>query len=136
MATNLMSGTLTDIIKTALEARAKSDRQFALAYSDKNKSLDECVNKIYSALEKLAMEQRGGASGVATCGSDEVLVSAAVHYYDEEDATDESIFEIIKGGHEVRIVQPTAPPQPKVVQMIPKAAPVEDDDDDDDDYCI
>ena len=126
---NLMSATLTSIIKTALDARAESDKDFADNYTNPQKSITECIDKIYSALEKLARENRNGASCVATCGSDEVLVSAAIHYYDEEDATEDSISAIIKSGTEVHAngkqKEPKAESKPKASKPKAKAATTE-----------
>lgn len=146
-----MTGGLSDLIKQGLEKHAKEDAVFSAKY--KSVKLEDCVSAIYTALESIARDAVKGSGGAAACGSDDLLVSAAIHWYDEDAPTTDSIKEILKGGVEVikqnkpsapsktetekpaakktpakmGIVKPAAKPLPK-----PAPAPVEADEDDDD----
>lgn len=150
-----MTGGLSDLIKQGLEKHAKEDAAFSAKY--KSAKLEDCVSAIYTALESIARDAVKGSGGAAACGSDDLLVSAAIHWYDEDAPTTDSIKEILKGGVEVikqnkpsapsktkaekpkakpaakktpakmGIVKPAAKPLPK-----PVPAPVEADEDDDD----
>lgn len=94
MANNLMSGTLSSIIKEQVETQiSKGDTALASAY--KAKKFDDCVQAIFQAFRKLA------TSNCAMSGSDDLIGSAAIHWYTEEDATVESIADILKSGTEV-----------------------------------
>ena len=126
-----MTGTLSAIIKQALDERAKTDAAFASKY--KTKKLDDCVAAIYGALESMARKAAGGSGGAAACGSDELLISAAVHWYDEDNPTKESIVAILEGGTEIikmnkpttkptATAKPTAKPAP-TAKPVPKPVP-------------
>lgn len=144
------------IIKKGLDELAAKDAAFASKYQ--TKKLDDCVATIFSALYELAKaEAKGGCSRVGGGGEDELLVSAAVHWYDEDDANVQSVMDILKGGTQIvklddpkkeskptPTAKPTAKPVPKPVPTIgatkptpkpvpkpvskPKPKPVEDDD--------
>jgi hypothetical protein len=63
------------IIVAYLEDRAKNDELFAKAYAKENKSIDECIDFIFSEAHKM---------GNAVCVSDAEVFGWAVHYYDED----------------------------------------------------
>lgn len=63
------------IILAYLEDRAKNDELFAVAYAKENKSIDECIDFIFSEAHKM---------GNAVCVSDAEVFGWAVHYYDED----------------------------------------------------
>lgn len=67
---------LKEAIQSYLDARAKTDELFAVAYKKKNKSIDECCTYIMGEAQK---------RGNAVCMSDEEVFGLAVHYYDEDD---------------------------------------------------
>lgn len=67
------------VIKGYLDSRANLDSVFALKYSNKNKSIDECCNYIFKEARKL---------GNAVCMRDEEVYGMAIHYYDEENIND------------------------------------------------
>lgn len=98
---NLMTGTLSAIIKQGLDERAKTDAAFAAKY--KTKKIEDCVRALYAALESMARKAVKGSGGAATCGSDDLLISAATHWYDEDKPTTESIVSILEGGTEVLV---------------------------------
>lgn len=123
---NLMNGTLSAIIKQALDERAKTDAAFASKY--KTKKFDDCVSAIYGALESMARKAVSGSGGAAACGSDELLVSAAVHWYDEDKPTKESIVAILEGGTEIikqnkPTTKPTTTTKP-TAKPVPTAKPI------------
>ena len=62
-------------IKTYLDNRASTDPQFAVAYANPHKSIDECFNYILSEAKK---------RGSSVCMTDDEVFSLAVHYYDED----------------------------------------------------
>lgn len=64
-----------ETIKQYLDNRAQTDSLFATTYAKENKSIDECVNYIYSEVQK------SGRKGF----NDEEIFGMAVHYYDEDD---------------------------------------------------
>ena len=66
---------LRTIIVAYLEDRAKNDELFAKAYAKENKSIDECIDFIFSEAHKM---------GNAVCVSDAEVFGWAVHYYDED----------------------------------------------------
>lgn len=117
---NLMNGTLSAILKQSLDERAKTDADFASKYQ--TKKFDDCVSAIYAALESMARKAVSGSGGAATCGSDDLLVSAAVHWYDEEKPTTESIVAILEGGTEI-IKQNKPTKQAKTADAKPTAKP-------------
>lgn len=61
-------------IQAYLEKRAKTDVLFAPRFNNPEKNIDECINYIFSEVQK------SGCNGFA----DEEIYSMAVHYYDEE----------------------------------------------------
>lgn len=61
-------------IKQYLDNRAQTDSLFATTYAKENKNIDQCVNYIYSEVQK---------SGRKGFNDDEVF-GMAVHYYDED----------------------------------------------------
>lgn len=63
-----------EAIKTYLDKMAETS-DFALAYSNPDKSIDECVDYIITRVKE------SGCNGF----SDEEIYGMAVHYYDEED---------------------------------------------------
>lgn len=64
-----------ETIKQYLDNRAQTDSLFATTYAKENKSIDECVNYIYSEVQK------SGRKGF----NDDEIFGMAVHYYDEDD---------------------------------------------------
>lgn len=64
-----------ETIKQYLDNRAQTDSLFATSLAKENKNIDECVNYIYSEVQK---------SGRKGFNDDEVF-GMAVHYYDEDD---------------------------------------------------
>ncbi len=66
------------VIQSYLENRAKEDALFSKLYAKENKTIDECINYIFSEVQK------SGCNGFA----DEEIYSMAVHYYDEDDIKD------------------------------------------------
>ena len=138
MQNKLMTGSLTAILKQGLDEHAKNDAAFAEKY--RAKKLDDCVLAIYEGLERIAREAIKGTGCAGTCGSDQLLISAAIHFYDEDNPTAESIYNILKGGTEVLSMKKPAATQPpsaekgtttkknptpamKVVKSIPKPTP-------------
>lgn len=113
---NLMTGTLSAIIKQGLDERAKTDAAFASKY--KTKKLEDCETALYAALESMARKAVKGSGGAATCGSDDLLISAATHWYDEDNPTTESIVAILEGGTEVLVQS-----KPKESKPKPKPTP-------------
>ena len=69
------SNQFKQVIQKYLDARAKSDELFALSYSKKNKTIDECCNYIMGEAKK-----RGNAVAM----TDDEVFGMAVHYYDED----------------------------------------------------
>lgn len=61
-------------IKTYLDNRASTDELFAKVYAKKGKSFKDCINYIYTEVQK---SKRQGFA-------DEEIYSMAVHYYDED----------------------------------------------------
>lgn len=66
------------VIQSYLENRAKEDALFSKSYAKENKTIDECINYIFSEVQK------SGCNGFA----DEEIYSMAVHYYDEDNIKD------------------------------------------------
>jgi len=66
------------ILSDYLESRGKSDSLFAETLKKAGKSIDECINYIFSEVKKT------GCNGFA----DEEIFAMAVHYYDEDDIKD------------------------------------------------
>lgn len=101
------------IIKKGLDELAAKDAAFASKYQ--TKKLDDCVSVIFLAFYELAKaEAKGGCSRVGGGGEDELLVSAAVHWYDEDDANVQSIMDILKGGTQiVKLDDPKKESKPK-----------------------
>ena len=128
------------IIKKGLDELAAKDAAFASKY--KTKKLDDCVSVIFLAFYELAKaEAKGGCSRVGGGGEDELLVSAAVHWYDEDDANVQSVMDILKGGTQIvklddpkkeskpttkptTTTKPTAKPVPTMGISKPTAKPV------------
>lgn len=129
MANNVMTASIEAIIKEKLSIFAAEDPSFANKYPHSDERFQECVNMIYEALYQLAKEQAEGASATAIQGSDDLIVSAACHFYDEEgEVTIESIKEILKGGVVVHPMKkkdskPTATTKP-TAKPVPTANPV------------
>ena len=122
---NLMSGTLSYILNRMLNEAAKTDT--ALAAAMKTKMLDDCVAAIFDALCKLV-----GHKNAAVNGSDDLLLSAAVHWYTEQNPTIDSIVDILKGGTEVHKLEKPKAATPKATPKPGKKAapaPVAADDD-------
>lgn len=94
MANNLMSGTLSSIIKEQLD-NAVSKGDTALETAMQQKKFEDCVQALFQAFRKLA------TSNCAMSGSDELIGSAAIHWYTESEPTVESIVGILKTGTEV-----------------------------------
>ena len=90
----IMSGTLRDVLNRMLNEAAKTDT--ALAAAMKTKKFDDCVAAIYDAFCKLVNHKNAAVNG-----SDDLLLSAAVHWYTEQNPTIDSIVDILKGGTEV-----------------------------------
>ncbi len=68
-------------IQQYLEKRAEQDSLFAETLKKENKSIDGCVNYIFSEVQK------SGCNGFA----DEEIFGMAVHYYDEDNLSANSI---------------------------------------------
>ena len=68
-----------EVIKEHLDKMAKRDGNFAQMYRKENKSLDECVNYIFSEMKK---------RGNAVYAKDEDVFGLAVHYYEEDSIKD------------------------------------------------
>lgn len=66
------------IINDHLQERAANDPLFAITLAKKNKSIDECVNYIFSEVQK------SGCHGF----DDDEIFQMAVHYYDEDSIKD------------------------------------------------
>ncbi|NII81696.1 MULTISPECIES: PcfK-like family protein [unclassified Pedobacter] len=66
------------IINDHLQHRAVNDPLFAATLAKENKSLDECINYIFSEVKK------SGCAGFA----DEEVFNMAVHYFDEDSIKD------------------------------------------------
>jgi hypothetical protein len=62
-------------IQQYLDNRAQTDSLFATTLAKENKNIDECVNYIYSEVQK------SGRKGF----TDDEIFGMAVHYYDEDD---------------------------------------------------
>ena len=101
------------IIKKGLDELAAKDAAFASKYQ--TKKLDDCVSVIFLAFYELAKaEAKGGCTRVGGGGEDELLVSAAVHWYDEDDANVQSVMDILKGGTQiVKLDDPKKESKPK-----------------------
>lgn len=71
-----MKGTETfkKTIETYLTERAKTDSLFAVSFAKPNKNINECINYIFSEVQK------SGCNGFA----DDEIYGMAVHYYDED----------------------------------------------------
>lgn len=61
-------------IKSYLDKRAETDKQFAVTYAKENKNIVDCCNYILQQVEE------SGRCGFA----DDEIYSMAVHYYDED----------------------------------------------------
>jgi len=72
------SPSFKNIITLHLQQRAARDPLFAVTMAKKNKSIDECINYIFSEVKK------SGCHGF----SDDEVFAMAVHYYDEDDIKD------------------------------------------------
>ena len=66
-----------NIIKAYLDKRASEDELFAMVYAKENKTLDECIQYIFTEVKA------SGCNGFA----DEEIFGMAVHYYDEDNLT-------------------------------------------------
>lgn len=78
MAKSNVSDIFLKTIREYLESRAAGDAQFARAYANKDKNVEECCNYIVGEVRK---------SG--RCGfTDAEIYGMAVHYYDESDIKD------------------------------------------------
>ena len=110
----IMSGTLRDVLNRMLNEAAKTDT--ALAAAMKTKKFDDCVAAIYDAFCKLVNHKNAAVNG-----SDDLLLSAAVHWYTEQNPTIDSIVDILKGGTEVHKLEKPKAATPKA--STPKAAP-------------
>lgn len=66
-------------IKSYLDQRAAVDDQFAVAYNNPDKNIDECCSYIISEARRMS----SGSSCIAI--SDAEVFGMAVHYYDESD---------------------------------------------------
>lgn len=69
------SDSFTKTITEHLESVAAADPLFAKTYSKENKSITECINYIFTTVQK------SGCNGFA----DEEIYAMAIHYYDEND---------------------------------------------------
>lgn len=65
-------------ILSYLTKRANKDELFAESFAKPSKSIDECINYIFSEVQK------SGCNGFA----DEEIYGMAVHYYDEDNIKD------------------------------------------------
>lgn len=92
------------VIKAHLEQRAKTDKQFAKAYKNKAKSIDECCNYILGEAQKLAK------SGQVVLPREEVF-GMAIHYYDEADIKD------VKKTNCMTIVSPMEEDKPNIMGL-------------------
>lgn len=75
-------------IQSKLEEIASQDEMFALKYANEKKSIEECMQFIFSEVQK------SGRNGF----TDDEVYGMAIHYYDEEDLKVESI------GRQPRVV--------------------------------
>lgn len=158
---NLMTGTLSAIIKERCDNFLKKNPSWGEKYKGDEKSIQKCAMMIYSALEELARKSMQGKGGVAACGDDALLASAAIHFFDEGgEVKKEEIMEILKGGTEflsnknsdeskpVSTAKPSAKPAPKPApKSVPKMGivkpkakplpkPVEKEQEDEEDFDI
>ena len=67
--------TFKQTILAYLQARSESDPLFAKSFSKESKNIDDCINYIFSEVQK------SGCNGF----TDDEIYSMAVHYYDEDD---------------------------------------------------
>lgn len=66
-----------EIIKSHLDNMAEQDQSFAERYKREDKSLDKCINYIFSQAQKQK-------SGKCAAVEDAVVFGWAVHYYQED----------------------------------------------------
>lgn len=96
-----------ETIKAYLDDMAKKDKQFAVTYAKKNKSIEECCKYIMGEVKK----NRNGQNCVAL--SDDVVYGMAVHYYDEDDIKVEGNVSDVKVSTSVEPVAEEAEEKPK-----------------------
>lgn len=97
------------IINDHLQERAANDPLFATTLAKENKSLDECVNYIFSEVRK------SGCAGFA----DEEVFNMAVHYFDEDGIKD---VKSVKGNVVVNRSIPSKSKADKSSEPIAKSA--------------
>lgn len=77
--------TIADAVRPLLDARAKTDKDFAADYKRKDKSVEDFCKLFYDACSK----NRNGSHAVF--GSDDALIAQAVHYFHEGKVTADDI---------------------------------------------
>jgi len=103
------------IISDYLESRGKSDSLFAETLKKSSKSIDQCINYIFSEVKK------SGCNGFA----DEEIYAMAVHYYDEDDI---EVGKPVQGkvvvNHSIPASQSTSPNEVKPTEPTKQSAPI------------
>lgn len=76
---------LKQVIRMYLDCMAAKDQEFAAAYADENKNLDECILYLQKVMYDKAKEQKAGKDAVCIAPTDDEVFSICVHYYMNKD---------------------------------------------------
>lgn len=90
-----------DIIKAHLDKMAEQDQAFAIRYNDKSKTLDKCIQYIFTEAQK---QREGNCAAI----EDAVVFGWAVHYYQEDNLKiDTNAQADVKHTAETKPIKPT-----------------------------